>query len=278
MAKTLRLHLFRAWSAEKTAVSVTKENVVSLLDKLMAESQSQNANKVRRLMHSMFAWALSRKYVRVNPVADTEAPAPEVSRTRTLTDAELVEVWNASASLSTAWQAAVRLLIVTAQRRSEVGGMHKDELQLASALWSIKPERSKNGQQDLTQLSPQAVAILAGLPEYANCPYVLTNDGQRPIGGWSKLKVALDKAILDARGAALLAAGGDPGRQSRCRLGPSTTSGGQQRQEWATLVPTRTFWSGSCITAARALGSRVSITSSSTSRSVRPPSTSGAPT
>jgi integrase len=63
---------------------------------------------------------------------------------------------------------------------------------------------------DLTQLAPQVVAVLAGLPKFEKCPYVLTNDGKRPIGGWSILKLKLDAAILDRRRKAAKAAGADP--------------------------------------------------------------------
>jgi integrase len=161
-------------------------------------------------MHAMFKWALAREWVRSNPVSGIEAPAEEVSRDRVLTDAELAEVWHASADLPAAWDAAVKVMILTAQRRNEVGGLLKEELDLPGALWTIKAERSKNGMADLTQLAPQVVTILASLPKFEKCPYMLTNDGKRPIGGWSQLKADLDTAILERRKAVAKAAGIDP--------------------------------------------------------------------
>jgi integrase len=208
MAKTLRRHLSQHLS--RAAVTFTKDDVAAVLSSLMESGYAQSANKVRRLMHAMFRWAAGQGLVRVNPVATVEAPAPEISRDRVLSDSELVEIWNASAELLPAWTAAVRLLILTAQRRNEVGGMLVEELHMPSSLWTIKAERSKNGNADLTQLTQRALAVLAAVPKFEKCPYVLSNDGARPIGGWSKLKTALDKAIMEARKAAAVATGEDP--------------------------------------------------------------------
>lgn len=210
MGKTLRLHLSEHLS--RAAVSFTKSDAISVSTGLIKRGYPQAANKLRRLMHAMFRWGVSAGWVRVNPISGIEAPAPEVSRDRVLSDTELVEVWHASAKLLPAWKAAVRLLILTAQRRNEVGGMLVDELHMPSSLWTIKAERSKNGNADLTQLSQRALAELAEVPKFEGCPYVLSNDGKRPVGGWSKLKTALDKAILEARQAAVAAMGGDPAK------------------------------------------------------------------
>jgi len=148
---------------------------------------------------------LSREWVRAKPIAGLEAPSLEVSR-----DAELAEIWHACSDLPAAWATSVKVLILTAQRRNEVGGMLVEELDLPAALWTIKAERSKNGIADLTQLAPQAVAVLAGLPKFEKYPCVLTNDGRRSIGGWSILKRKLDAAILECRKKAAKAAGADP--------------------------------------------------------------------
>jgi integrase len=210
MGKTLRQHLSQHLS--RPAISFTKGDATAVLSNLIERGYPQSANKLRRLMHAMFRWGATAGWVRINPIAGIEAPAPEIQRDRTLTDDELVEVWNASATLPVAWQAAVRLMILTAQRRSEVGGMLHDELHLPSSLWTISAARSKNGLADLTQLAPRSLAVLATVPKFDKCPYVLSNDGKRPIGGWSKLKTALDKAILDARKAAAIEIGEDPAK------------------------------------------------------------------
>jgi integrase len=209
MAKLLRRELLAGWGA-RAAVDIRRSDVSLLLDGIKTRGHAQTANKLRRVMHAMFKWALAREWVRANPVAGIEAPAEEVSRDRVLTDAELAEIWHACADLPAAWDAAVKVLILTGQRRNEVGGLLKEELDLPGALWTIKAERSKNGIADLTQLAPQVVAVLAGLPKFEKCPYALTNDGRRPIGGWSQLKTDLDSAILERRKQAAKAAGLDP--------------------------------------------------------------------
>ncbi len=208
MAKLLRRELLASWG-HRPAVDIRRADVKALLGGIVDRGHPQTANKLRRVIHAMFAWALAGEQVRINPVAGVDAPGSENSRDRVLSDAELAEVWSACGSLSSAGAAAVRLMILTAQRRTEVGGLMHLELDIPGAVWTIEGARSKNGQRDLTQLSPQAVAIVAGMPRFKDCPYLLTNDGKRPIGGWSKLKTALDKAIMEARQKAAIAAGRD---------------------------------------------------------------------
>jgi len=123
------------------------------------------------------------------------------SRKRVLSDPELVAVWRALPDGR--YGEMVRLLILTAQRREEIGGLRWDEIEAvgvdaatllpnASAI-RLPPERVKNGCEHLLPLSPQARAIIEARRPEAKGPFVFYNSA--PFTGWSECKAALDARI-----------------------------------------------------------------------------------
>ena len=67
---------------------------------------------------------------------------------------------------------ALRLLILTATRTSEVLQATWDEFDLDSAIWSIPEHRTKTRREHRVPLSNSASALLAGTPRFQGNPYV----------------------------------------------------------------------------------------------------------
>lgn len=89
----------------------------------------------------------------------------------------------------------VQLLILTGQRRNEVGRMTWNELDLDKGVWVIPGERAKNGNPHLVPLSEPAVEILRSIPKIGTAGYVFTTSGETPVSGWSRMKKRLDKLM-----------------------------------------------------------------------------------
>jgi integrase len=87
------------------------------------------------------------------------------------------------------------MLLLTAQRRNEIGRMTWDEIDLGNAVWTIPKERAKNGNAHIVQLSDCAVEIFKALPRINGSRYVFTTAGTTPVNGWSAAKAALDKRM-----------------------------------------------------------------------------------
>jgi integrase len=112
-----------------------------------------------------------------------------------LTDEELKTVWDHAGDGD--FGSIVRLLILTGQRREEVGGMRWSELNLSHALWNIGAQRTKNGIAHDVPLSSMAAEILTSRPRQEDRDLVFgSRDG--PFQGWSKAKAALDARLLAA--------------------------------------------------------------------------------
>jgi integrase len=128
-----------------------------------------------------------------NPVVGTNRPTEERSRDRVLTNEELAQIWVACRDDD--YGRIVRLLILTGQRREEVGGIAWDELDLDQGRWSIPRDRTKDGLPHDVPLTEAAILLLQSHPRREARQLVFGEAGG-PFQGWSKAKAALDKRIL----------------------------------------------------------------------------------
>lgn len=109
---------------------------------------------------------------------------------------ELRLVWRSAQNLGFPFGPIVKLLVLTGQRRSEVGGIEWRELDLERGLWRLPAERSKNRRGHSLPLSPQALEILRALPRFAGSRFVFS-PGKTPPSGFSRAKTRLDKFIAN---------------------------------------------------------------------------------
>jgi len=107
-----------------------------------------------------------------------------------LSNDELRAVWTVAGDLGD-FGIIVQLLILTGQRREEIGGMTWQELDVEKALWSIPAERSKNRQAHEVPLSNPALMLLQTRQHHDQRDLVF-GIGKGPFSGWSKAKARLD--------------------------------------------------------------------------------------
>ena len=154
-------------------------------------------NRVRSSLSAFFSWALTEGLLEVNPVQGTAKLDEGGSRERTLTQAELAELWSVLRNEPNAQFAdIVRLLILTGQRREEIGGLRWSEIE--RELIVLTPERTKNSRQHEVPLSRQAKAIIERQPKRKGRDFIF-GIGEMGFSGWSDCKARLDEALLAAR-------------------------------------------------------------------------------
>jgi integrase len=127
-----------------------------------------------------------------NPVSFTSRE-PEKSRDRTLTDAEIKAVWDATDGEDD-YSRIVRLCLLTGCRREEIGGLRSEEIEIDRLL--IGAKRMKGGMVHEVPILPMMAVALPPKPATI-VDYVF---GRRGTGfsGWSKSKKALDAKIARA--------------------------------------------------------------------------------
>jgi integrase len=170
---------------------IGRRAVAVRLSEIARENGPIAANRARVALSAFFNWAMREGLSDSNPVIGTNRAADERSRDRVLSDEELAAIWRACRDDD--FGRIVRLLILTGQRRQEVGGMTGNELNLARGIWSIPGDRTKIGKAHEVPLAAPALDIVTGTHKLRQGG--LFGEGKGPFQGWSKAKAALDRRM-----------------------------------------------------------------------------------
>jgi integrase len=186
--------------------SITKRDVIELIDDIADRGARTAANRALAYVKRFFNWCAGRDIVDANPAQYVEKPADEVRRDRVLDDAELVEVWRAVEGMALPFAVGIRLLILTAARRSEIFEATYDEVKDAALHLPAARVKAKEGR--VVPLSAPALALIEALPRFAleqdsgkdPIPgWLLTTDGRHAFTNFTFSKTDLDSRILKAR-------------------------------------------------------------------------------
>ena len=193
MARYLNQH----WAplAEVPVHKIGRADVAARLADIAKGSGPFAANRARAALSALYGWAIGEGLVDQNPVVRTRKATEEISRDRILSEEELRLTWQLAGDGE--YGAIIRLLILTGQRREEVGGMLWSEFRLQDGLWSIGAERTKNGKPHDVPLSSLALEILQGKSKREDRDLVF-GAREGAFQGWSKAKGALDRRMLAA--------------------------------------------------------------------------------
>jgi integrase len=191
----------------RPAGDIADHEVAQAITTIVKRGSPHQARNALGHVRQMFKWAIgTRRYsITANPAAMLDAKelcGPKVRRKRILTDAELRECWRAAGELGRVECALVRLLMLTAQRRLELG--EATELELQPADWRerthanliVPAPRMKADDPHLVPIVGPAFDILRSLPRGTEGDFLFSvTDGETPINGYSKLKDRLDVAM-----------------------------------------------------------------------------------
>jgi integrase len=160
--------------------AITLRDVADLLAKIDKASGAVTANRVRATLSTMFSWAMREGLALSNPVINASV-REERARDRVLSDDELRSIWIAAGDST--YGTIVRLLILTGQRRGEIGGLSWSELDMERHAINLPAERTKNKRPHTIPLTPTA-RVLLGQPR---------TGAVFKFAGWNAWKDALDK-------------------------------------------------------------------------------------
>ncbi len=223
MRRALSSDVLAAWD-ERPIAEISERDILEALDRLIERDAESMANRLLVYLHLLFKWAKSRRVLTRDPSLEITKPGAERSRDRVLEVPELIAIWKAT-DPADLYGAIVRLLMLTGQRRLEIGAMRWAEiiedyaletdrngqpLETCTAL-VLPSERTKNGRKHLVPLSAPALAILeARRAEQTamgiSSPYVFATSGRaqdpgtrehggNPFAQWSRSKRSLDAAV-----------------------------------------------------------------------------------
>jgi integrase len=185
--------VLKRWSGRPLA-SITQTDVQALVEAIADGGAPISANRTLATVKTLFKYYVKRQSLLVSPAALVDAPAPEHSRDRTLSDAEIKTIWKAADADAYPFGRLVQLLLLTGARRDELREAPWAEFDLDGGMWTLPGERVKNGNEHSVPLSSGAKQILRSMPRIKGRGLLFTTTGHTPYSGLSKAKDRLDTA------------------------------------------------------------------------------------
>ncbi len=162
----LNRHVLPAWGARE-ASSITRRDVVLLVEKVARDGAPVVANRVLSLVHLIFNDGIRRGFpgIESNPAHLVEKPTQEGSRDRYLLRSEVRAVWAAiEADANPSVRGAFQIALLTGQRIGSVLAMRWDLIE--PELWRIPEPDFKGRRAHLVPLSPEALEVLSELEDF----------------------------------------------------------------------------------------------------------------
>ena len=186
--RLLRLNLARYLSLP--ADQFSKADLRAARDVMVERDAMFAANRLLQRLGPVLKWAAQEDLIPANFTPDIRK-APELKRTRKLTDAEIRKIWAACDDLASSAVARnfgrmVKFLLLTAQRKDEVGSLRFG--QILDGVW--RQSDNKSSRPHSLRLPPLALKLVG---QGAARAYVFAGTVGK-ISGFSKLKAALDAA------------------------------------------------------------------------------------
>jgi integrase len=122
-----------------SAKSITRADVRSAIGRIAAPVL---ANQVLKSLSAIFTFAVNQEIIPYNPCKGIERN-PTRSRERVVSDVELPKLWAALSDVDPVCGAALRVLLLTGQRRGEVARMRREHIE--GGWWVMPGEPDKHG-------------------------------------------------------------------------------------------------------------------------------------
>jgi integrase len=195
---------------ERPLTDIAKADVLELVNDKAASRERKRkgstggaavqAGKMLIRLRTFFGWAVANNLALADPTAGVRRPAKEAQRDRVLTDVEIRAFWAATDGLGYPFGPLFRLLLLTAQRQSEVAGMRWPEFDNPEnpTVWTIPGSRAKNGKPHIVQLNPLAAETIEAVPRIEDQDLLFSATGKTPASGFSSAKERLDNRMLAA--------------------------------------------------------------------------------
>lgn len=160
--RILKKDILPEWGRRK-AKDITRRDVIRLIDGVLERGAPIMANRSLAVIRKMFNFAMSRDIVSATPCMAVQAPAPEQRRDRVLTTDEILAFWHGlegAKMMAEGTKLALKLQLVTGQRKGEIVMADWDEIDFTDKWWTIPPEKAKNKMAHRVPLSPLALELL----------------------------------------------------------------------------------------------------------------------
>jgi integrase len=181
--------------------TIDRVTVAAMLRDITRDHGRTSAARARGNLSALFAWAMREGVTSANPVVGTNDPAEGIAaRDRVLAPEELKAIWKQCRDDD--FGRIVRLLLLTACRRDEIGGLRWSEVDMESGKMLLPKERTKPGRPLALTLPDTARSILKAAPRRAGRDLVF-GGGNAGFSAWSYSTLSFNSRMIEVNGAAL---------------------------------------------------------------------------
>lgn len=162
------------------ARDIKRKQLIDLLDGIVERGAPVTANRVHALLSQLFTWAAAKDLIPASPMAGVERPGGEERpRQRVLTADEIKAFWTKlpAADMAEPTRLALKLLLVTAQRRGELTFAKWSHFDLGGQQWTIPVELLKTSHARRAEPEPHAVPLSPLAVELLGELHKLTGEG-----------------------------------------------------------------------------------------------------
>ena len=196
--RLIKKDLIPAWGKRKVK-DVTRRDAVLLLDKVRKRAPI-GANRLQSAMVRMFNFAAERGVIDYSPMVGLKRPK-EKPRTRVLSNDEIKKLWtgldleNKKIDIYRPTKLAIKLILLLGQRPGEVSDIRWSEIDEQANVWTLPPERAKNGEVNRVPLNRMALDVISQARKFSSpdCDFVFQSS-YKPEQALSR--PAMGKAIL----------------------------------------------------------------------------------
>jgi len=175
----------------KRLSDITRADIQQKLNKLKDRPSEQRHAFVA--LKVFFNWAVREEHLQANPIGSMRPPTRQQSRERVLKLEELAAIYQTACDHQRPYGTIVQLLVLTGQRRNEVGALRWSWIDRDKQLITYPADFTKNRRLHVLPYGERVAAILDDIPEHKDCDFVFPG---RKVGShfnsWSKSKRAFD--------------------------------------------------------------------------------------
>jgi integrase len=180
--------------------AVHRLDIARLLETVARTVGETTSNRVRAHISAFFGWAIKNAKVELdsNPTTLTWRHEEE-ARKRTLSDAELRALWEATDDWqSSEFSRVIRLLLVTAARRDEIALLKWGEI--GRERITVSGDRVKGKEQHEIEMSPTIAMLVGPRPKTATADTFVFGRTGTGFKGFGKSKARLDQRMAKLLG------------------------------------------------------------------------------
>ena len=147
----------------RKAKDITRRDLIVILDGIEDRGAPVARNRVAGVLSRMFRFAIDRGIVDASPAFGIRHLDEGRGRDRFLSPDEIRSLWIGIDGMGSSppMRVAIKFALATGQRRAEVAGTERSDIDDAEAVWRLPVVTTKNGRENIIPLPPFIISLVA---------------------------------------------------------------------------------------------------------------------